>query len=55
MIGALIRWSVGNRLLVDTLRAENSVRLNHFSAWLVMSKDLRWGSIDTGLVLVAFA
>ena len=43
----------GGGWMVDTLREESSVRLNHFSAWLVMVKDLRWGSIDTGLVLVA--
>ena len=43
----------GGGWVVDTLREESSVRLNHFSAWLVTVKDLRWGSIDTGLVLVA--
>jgi len=43
----------GSGWVVDTLREESSVRLNHFSAWLVTVKDLRWGSIDTGLVLVA--
>ncbi len=45
--------SDGGGWVVDTLREESSVRLNHFSAWLVTIKDLRWGSIDTGLVLVA--
>ena len=39
--------------VVDTLREDSSVRLNHFSARLVTVKALRWGSIDTGLVLVA--
>ncbi len=45
--------SDGTGWVVDTLREESSVRLEHFSAWLVTVKDLRWGSIDTGLVLVA--
>ncbi len=39
--------------VVDTLREDSSVRLNHFSARLVTVKDLLWGSIDSGLVLVA--
>ena len=43
----------GDGWVVDTLREDSSVRLNHFSARLVTVKDLRWGSIDTGLVLVA--
>ena len=43
----------GTGSVVDTLREESSVRLKHFSAWLVTVKDLRWGSFDTGLVLVA--
>lgn len=44
---------VGDGWVVETLRENSSVRLNHFSAQLVTAKDLFWGSIDTGLVLVA--
>ena len=47
------RASAGEGGVVDTLREDRSVRLNHFSARLVTGKALRWGSIDTGLVLVA--
>jgi signal transduction histidine kinase/DNA-binding response OmpR family regulator len=43
----------GTGWVVDTLREESTVRFEHFSAWLVTDKALRWGSIDTGLVLVA--
>ena len=43
----------GDGWVVDTLRDDSSVRLNHFSARLLTVKDLRWGSVDTGLVLVA--
>ena len=43
----------GDGWVVDTLREDSSVRLNRFSARLMTVKELRWGNIDSGLVLVA--